>query len=505
MKKVIVFFILLIFVGNAIGQVAISDTFSAPSPNNSAILDLQSFERGLLPPRMNQTQRDGINSPADGLMIFNTSTQCAEIFIQGLWKTVACACSVAPSTPGPITGPTSVCPNQVGVAYSVSSDPNASSYSWTVPTGASITSGQGTNSIVIDFGSSSGNVSVTASNVCGTSSSQSQSIAVQSADASFTVNPSSPQINNAANFSASVSGQTYQWTFPSGSPSSSASQNPSVTWTVAGTYDVILQVARTGGCSDADTQSVVVQNCPNPTGSQTFNYTGTMQTFTVPNCVDTLTIDMYGASGGNGQNGSRGLGGRVQCKLGVNPGEVLNIFIGAQGTNGSGSSGGNGGYNGGGSASGYSNTCYTGGGGGGASDIRIGGSALTDRVVVAGAGGGGGGNPCTCGGVCGGHGGGLTATMPCSNCNNANGGPASQVSGGVGGTWGPGGQPGTLGNGGNSSTQAGGGGGGGYYGGGGGGHGAGGGGSSYTDSSRANNVTHSTGVHTGNGTLTITW
>ena len=50
--------------------------------------------------------------------------------------------------------------NQSSVSYSVTATSNTS-YTWSVPAGASITSGQGTNQISVDFGSASGNVSVT--------------------------------------------------------------------------------------------------------------------------------------------------------------------------------------------------------------------------------------------------------------------------------------------------------------------------------------------------------
>src|SRR5205085_10409670 len=51
-----------------------------------------------------------------------------------------------PSTPVSITGPTAVCANQQNVTYSTSAVASATSYNWLVPSGASITSVQGTNS-----------------------------------------------------------------------------------------------------------------------------------------------------------------------------------------------------------------------------------------------------------------------------------------------------------------------------------------------------------------------
>ncbi len=67
---------------------------------------------------------------------------------------------------GSISGPTNICGAQSNLTYSISPVPGATSYSWTVPAGGTINSGQGTASIIVSFisGSSSGNVAVSASN-----------------------------------------------------------------------------------------------------------------------------------------------------------------------------------------------------------------------------------------------------------------------------------------------------------------------------------------------------
>ncbi len=69
-------------------------------------------------------------------------------------------------TVGAITGQTTICGTPSNVMYSISSVSGATSYNWTAPPGASIVSGQGTTTIAINYntGSSSGNVSVSASN-----------------------------------------------------------------------------------------------------------------------------------------------------------------------------------------------------------------------------------------------------------------------------------------------------------------------------------------------------
>ena len=72
-----------------------------------------------------------------------------------------------PGIPDPITGPSIVCSGQNNVHYSVPSVLRANSYTWFVPPGAQIQSGQGTNNIIVNFGNNSGTVSVVANNNIG--------------------------------------------------------------------------------------------------------------------------------------------------------------------------------------------------------------------------------------------------------------------------------------------------------------------------------------------------
>jgi uncharacterized protein (TIGR02145 family) len=49
------------------------------TPDGSAVLELQSVTGGVLLPRMTQTQRDAIVSPATSLMLYNTTSKCLEV------------------------------------------------------------------------------------------------------------------------------------------------------------------------------------------------------------------------------------------------------------------------------------------------------------------------------------------------------------------------------------------------------------------------------------------
>ncbi|HSY62363.1 MAG TPA: T9SS type A sorting domain-containing protein, partial [Cytophaga sp.] len=85
---------------------------------------------------------------------------------------------VGPTT-SDIAGPTSVSPNQQNVTYTVTNN-SGSTYTWTVPAGATIISGQGTYSIVISFGTTGGIVTVQESNAYGTGTTVSKTTAIVS-------------------------------------------------------------------------------------------------------------------------------------------------------------------------------------------------------------------------------------------------------------------------------------------------------------------------------------
>jgi hypothetical protein len=275
----------------------------------------------------------------------------------------------------------------------------------------------------------------------------------------------------------------------------------------------------------------------------TFSFTGATENFIVPAGVTTIEIELAGAQGGSG-NSSGGLGGYVKGTLSVTGGSTIYVNVGGQnGWNGGGAAGT------GGSAT---NLSFV---GGGASDIRIGGTALTDRKAVGGGGGGAGRKDCsTQAGGGGGYPGGLggkgsgsktggdgTLTAGGSVSGNANstgncdfspsgGGGGGQNGGGASGSYGvaaggtsgncgavnaeqagaitgfSGGCFGTGGNGGSNSNSGGGGGGGGWYGGGAGGANwasGGGGGSSYLGLMTSTSYTNAT--RSGNGYATITY
>lgn len=114
----------------------------------------------------------------DSLLVNNDSVWC--VFTSNLAcvinnpvtsaKIKASITNSSPLKPSPISGPTTVAANQQGNGYSVTKV-NDVTYTWTVPAGCTIVSGQGTNQVVINWGPATGSMVVRARNACGPSDS----------------------------------------------------------------------------------------------------------------------------------------------------------------------------------------------------------------------------------------------------------------------------------------------------------------------------------------------
>ena len=110
-----------------------------------------------------------------------------------------------PATPGAISGTNNLPAGVTGVNYSISPVSSATSYTWTVPDGAAYSLGQVTTSIIVNYSCSavSGNVTVSASNGCGTSGARTFAITVNGA-------PSQPgTISGLTSVSQGATGITY--------------------------------------------------------------------------------------------------------------------------------------------------------------------------------------------------------------------------------------------------------------------------------------------------------
>jgi hypothetical protein len=67
----------LIISGTVMAQIGLGTA----APESSSVLDMSSTNKGFLMPRMTTIQREAIQSPANGLLIYNTTTNGLEVFI----------------------------------------------------------------------------------------------------------------------------------------------------------------------------------------------------------------------------------------------------------------------------------------------------------------------------------------------------------------------------------------------------------------------------------------
>lgn len=177
-----------------------------------------------------------------------------------------------PAAPSPITGPTNACefmaPNGVAANYTITNDPGTN-YTWTVPAGAIGVTGQGTNSISFTFpnGFTSGTVSVTASNGCGTGGTRSLSITKLNPGSlsQIDVIQSQPCPNRVYTYSVAgipVNATSVQWTVPTaqGAVLLTGQGTSSITVSYPGTsINGTVTATATSNCGSSGTRSVTVK------------------------------------------------------------------------------------------------------------------------------------------------------------------------------------------------------------------------------------------------------
>ncbi|HOZ31035.1 MAG TPA: FISUMP domain-containing protein [Bacteroidales bacterium] len=229
------------------------------NPDPSAIIDMTSTTMGFLIPRLTDIQCSGIISPAIGLIIYNSTTKCIEVYTGSGWYKLM---NDVPGQPGEISGNISLCENITGETYTILAVDGATSYTWTVPSGANITSGQGTTAITVDFGTSSGNICVTANNGCGSSPQNCKSITIVS-NPDAIAGSNSPVCEGESLNLTETGGDAITWAWEGPDSFTSNDNNPtisSVTTLASGTYTVT--VVDGNGCTASDDIIATVNEKP---------------------------------------------------------------------------------------------------------------------------------------------------------------------------------------------------------------------------------------------------
>ncbi|NTW31101.1 MAG: hypothetical protein HGB12_00430 [Bacteroidetes bacterium] len=255
------------------------------SAANSAILDLSSTTKGLLLTRMTTAQRDAINLPAEGLIIYNLECHNLNYFTGSAWMPLNSLGGLVPATPGSITGSTNVCSGQLGVNYTVSAVSGATSYTWIVPEGSSVSSGQGSSGIAVTFGTNSGNLCVSASNSCGSSSSSCLSVTNNLTPGAAGIITGTNTVcqgqNNVAYSVTAISNATgYTWTLPTGASIASGSNTNSinVNFSASASSGNITVYGTNSICNGTASSAFSITVNPLPAAAGTITGTNTVNT-----------------------------------------------------------------------------------------------------------------------------------------------------------------------------------------------------------------------------------
>ena len=161
-----------------------------------------------------------ISAVSGSISVKGTNNICGE------GQPVILALDIAPSPQpaGPITGLNSICTPATGVIYSIPAIVGATSYSWTLPSGATITAGNNSNSITVDFAliATSGTITVQGqSTLCGIGQISTLALSIhpapQQAGSITGLNPiCTPATGINYSISPVIGADTYLWTLPSG-------------------------------------------------------------------------------------------------------------------------------------------------------------------------------------------------------------------------------------------------------------------------------------------------
>lgn len=195
-----------------------------------------------------------------GIIRLTAGNGCGESKVE---KEVAVS-TLPPAVPGAITGTRAVCENSTQ-NYSIAAVSGAASYTWSVPAGWEILSGQGTTAIQVKAGTVAGNITVTAVNGCGDSN-QSAILTVAPAAgvpaAIAAINaPANSFCQGTPNLTYSIAAlpdaTSYTWEVPAGWTITAGQGTISINVT-AGTEPGQIKVTAANACGNGSTKAIEV-------------------------------------------------------------------------------------------------------------------------------------------------------------------------------------------------------------------------------------------------------
>ena len=220
------------------------------------------------------------NSIADSIMLnYGNTAVSGQISVKGInacgngdSSTLAITVNPLPDAAQQITGLASVCQGQSSVVYKVPSIANATSYTWTLPSGATGTSS--VDSIVANYGTSavSGNITVKGNNTCGSGAVSTKAIIVNPLPAStgtITGLATVCQGQNSVVYKVPTiaNATSYTWTLPSGASGISTIDSINVSFGTSATSGN-MTVKGNNACGNGDSSTLAITVNPLPDAAQ---------------------------------------------------------------------------------------------------------------------------------------------------------------------------------------------------------------------------------------------
>lgn len=166
----------------------------------------------------------GMSAVSGGIEVYGKST-CGD----GSASIIAVTVNPSPAAAGSISGSATVCQGENSISYSVPTIANATSYIWTLPSGASGTSS--TKSIIVNYGASavSGDITVKGQFSCGDGASSTLAVTVNPLPANagtISGNTTVCQGQNSVLYAAPTiaNATSYIWTLPAGATGNSSTK-----------------------------------------------------------------------------------------------------------------------------------------------------------------------------------------------------------------------------------------------------------------------------------------
>jgi hypothetical protein len=199
-----------------------------------------------------------VSANSSGVGCGSSSPSCLGISVQ----------LATPVTPPSISGPAKACPADVAI-YSIAPVTRADVYNWTVPAGATITGGLGTNTIQVTYsgGFTGGQISVTASNACGTSPVRTRNVSLNILPASASISGPASGVCGSTLVSytatAVVGAASYLWTVPAGATIMSGQGTATIEVDFTNSFTIgAISVLAQNGCGNGAARSLTVTGAP---------------------------------------------------------------------------------------------------------------------------------------------------------------------------------------------------------------------------------------------------